>query len=828
LDKEDETGKVIYVDGFSRNPAKHSIIPDYLFFQQEEERVDLSQYGLGNKPVRGLIEILNNYNFTIDENTPIDQEIALDPELLGNVFENLLASYNPETATTARKATGSYYTPREIVDYMVEASLFEYLKEKLHETDDLSAKASAQAEEKIKTLLSYSEENPVFSKEEKQKIISAIDEVKILDPACGSGAFPMGILHKLVSALQKLDPDNEQWKELQYQKALKESEEVFKQGDKNQREERLKEINETFDESINYPDYARKLYLIENCIYGVDIQPIAIQISKLRFFISLVLDQKVDRNKENFGIRALPNLETRFVSANTLLGLDKPQQMSFKNPDIEKKEEELKQIRHKYFEAKTRKEKLDYQKKDAQIRKEIADLLKYSGWDTSTAEKIAKFDLYDQNASADFFDPEWMFGVTGGFDIVIANPPYVRADNPEIKKQRDAVKKYNAYETLWEKWDLYVAFIERGYKILTSYGILEFIIPDAYMTSKYAIKSHRYFLENALINRINFCSELKIFEVAVRNIIIEYKKAKDENHIPLRIKHINEWNNFVLLPSKKQSEMDENTFKMDIENNSFGNLSNALTWGEICYVSYGLRPSNDERFWKGEFTKEDLISDVQDKIHPKPYIEGKWINKYVIEKIKYLEWETKRSPKKLVRPTFPELYLPEKIIKGRMTPAILDNSGLLCNDSCFVSVLWKDLKDVQNRSIDGSIKKDFKIKNIYPFRNQLEENSRRFNLKYLLAILNSQFAYKFLDSIRRSQIGFYPDDLKKLPIKIISKSDQQPFISLVDKILSIRKDDDYLDNPSKQAKVKEYERQIDQRVYELYGLTEDEIKMVER
>jgi type I restriction-modification system DNA methylase subunit len=118
LDKEDESGKVIYIDGFSRNPKKQAKIPDYLFFQKEEVKVDLSKYGLGsNKKVRGLIEILKSYNFTIDENTPIDQEIALDPELLGKVFENLLACYNPETATTARKATGSYYTPREIVDY---------------------------------------------------------------------------------------------------------------------------------------------------------------------------------------------------------------------------------------------------------------------------------------------------------------------------------------------------------------------------------------------------------------------------------------------------------------------------------------------------------------------------------------------------------------------------------------------------------------------------------------------------------------------------------------------------------------------------------------
>ena len=699
---------------------------------------------------------------------------------------------------------------------MVEASLFEYLKGKLPETE----------EEKIKMLLSYSEEIPEFSNEEKQKVISAIDEIKILDPACGSGAFPMGVLHKLVFALQKLDPENKYWRELQYQKALKESEEVFKQDDKNQREERLKEINETFDEGINYPDYARKLYLIENCIYGVDIQPIAIQISKLRFFISLVLDQKVDGGKENFGIKALPNLETRFVAANTLIGLDKHQHL-FYTDKIKKLEDDIKSLRHKYFTAKTRSEKLNCQKEDKKLRESLAKELKNIGFSSDSSEKIAKFDLYDQNSSADFFDPEWMFGIKDGFDVVIANPPYVRADNPEIKKQRDAVKKYNVYETLWEKWDLYVAFIERGYKILTYQGILEFIIPDAYMTSKYAIKSHRYFLDNALINRINFCSDLKIFEAGVRNIIIEYKKAKNENHIPLRIKHVSEWNNIVLLPSKKQSEMDKNTFKIDIENNSLGDLSNTLTWGETCYVSYGLRPSSDERYWKGEFTKDELISDIKDNIHSKAYIEGKWINKYIIEKIKYLEWGTKRSPKKLVRPTFPDLYLPEKILMGRMTGAIYDDTGLMCNDSIIVSVLWKDLKNIQNRSIDGSIKKDFKIKKTYPFRNQLEENSKLFNLKYLLAILNSQFAYNYLDSIRRSQIGFYPNDLKKLPLKIISHLDQKPFIDLVDKILAITKDEDYLQNKEKQAKVREYESQIDQMVYKLYNLADEEIKIVE-
>ncbi|MBX0312172.1 MAG: class I SAM-dependent DNA methyltransferase, partial [Sulfurihydrogenibium sp.] len=259
----------VYIDGFSRNEKKQAKISDELFFS-DEKTVDLSKYGLSkNAEVRGLINILKSYNFTTDEATPIDQEIALDPELLGKVFENLLASYNPETNTTARKVTGSYYTPREIVDYMVEESLREYLKTKVPEAENI-----------LDDLFSYSDNELEISDDLRKKLIEAIDQVKIIDPACGSGAFPMGILHKLVFLLQKLDPSNEIWKEIQLEKASKEADLVFRsEKDKEEREKLLEEINNNFDENINYPDYARKLYLIENCIYGVDIQPIAIQIS---------------------------------------------------------------------------------------------------------------------------------------------------------------------------------------------------------------------------------------------------------------------------------------------------------------------------------------------------------------------------------------------------------------------------------------------------------------------------------------------------------------------------------------------------------------------
>ena len=303
----------IYIDGFSDQMTKGEqlIVPDYLYFGVEEE-TDLSDIvGISDKKykqaaVKGLINILKSYKFTITENTPIEEDVALDPELLGKVFENLLASYNPETKTTARKQTGSFYTPREIVNYMVDESLIAYLKNAISDWGGLDDET---LDKELHVLTSFDSKVPFADNPELQReIITALSTCTILDPACGSGAFPMGILQKMVHILQKLDPENKIWKEVQLEKARKESEAAFEIEDKQAREERLLEINEAFDQSINDPDYARKLFLIENCIYGVDIQPIATQISKLRFFISLVVEQKVNAEKYNFGIRPLPNL----------------------------------------------------------------------------------------------------------------------------------------------------------------------------------------------------------------------------------------------------------------------------------------------------------------------------------------------------------------------------------------------------------------------------------------------------------------------------------------------------------------------------------------
>ena len=274
----DEKDKGLYYDGFSDREAvkKALIVPDYLFFGEEVgKNIDLSEwYGDKKKKkvsARGIIDILKRYNFTVEENTPFDQEVSLDPELLGKVFENLLASYNPETQTTARKQTGSFYTPREIVQYMVDESLVAHLKRTVGD----------ELEDQYRQLVRYTDEEVPLTDAQRKQIMQSLYRCKVLDPACGSGAFPMGMMQQMVHILNRIDPDNEMWKEMMLNVAIDETSEAYRTASSDERREMIADIERSFDESVNRPDYARKLYLIENCIYGVDIQPIAIQILSL-------------------------------------------------------------------------------------------------------------------------------------------------------------------------------------------------------------------------------------------------------------------------------------------------------------------------------------------------------------------------------------------------------------------------------------------------------------------------------------------------------------------------------------------------------------------
>ena len=832
-------------------------VPAKLFFEEE----------------KGLYEIFSRYKFTVEENTPVEQEVALDPELLGQAFENLLGVYNPETEELARKETGSFYTRRHVVDYMVDEALIAYFLEKVPPGDgDIKF-----LEERLRDdLLAYDQlgekdnsNDHLIYDSEIEPMIQAVDALKILDPAVGSGAFPMGILNKLVLILKKLDPENERWKQQQIDQANKIPDPPSRKG-------ALDVIDEVFSEANQYNNYGRKLYLIQNSIYGVDIQPIAVTIAKLRFFISLVIEQESNDNRDvNYGIRPLPNLETKFVAANTLIGLNELRepdlQVLLLNDAIQQLRDKIEAIRAKYFSENDREIKLQYIADEEEHREQLAEALatEHATWckqeqnkiveqvkqvpkerarqqlreklqktykvrkakltaGVVEAKRIADWNPYDQNDKADFFDPEWMFGITGGFDITIGNPPYVRADagrndleREKVKKMRQDIKDSKQYETLFEKWDLFIPFIEQGYKLLKPGGFTTLIVSDAYCHTKYSLKSQEWFLENSKILRLDFCGKVPLFgPVGVRNAIFLFQKTDGSDNKPQRREHYPEFGKVHLLPTDEQQNLTYRAFfPEDYKQSQFA--VSTLTLDEICYITSGMEVNADEKKARGAFGLKDLVSDIKDNIHPKPFVEGKHIKeRWLPTEHKWLEWGTRRAPTLFRSPRFSELFeVKEKLMSVDMGAGleqlrvVYDNQNLYHNHSAYCFVQWHNLVGVRNRSIKQRTRyQNEKPKRPdLPLREELERTSRQFSIKFLLGVMNSTVARDFLRANRRSNIHIYPDDWKQLPIPDVSPEQQAPIVALVDEILTAKR-------KGLERKVARLEKKLDEEVSQLYGL----------
>lgn len=742
LDKKTDSDNIVRLDCFSDNPKneKRLVVPDELFFS-DYQPLDLNTiYQTKNRKykVRGLINILNAYKFTIHENTPIEEEVALDPELLGKVFENLLASYNPETETTARKQTGSFYTPREIVNYMVDESLLAYF------TNYLEGKQkkiyNEEDEAKLKILLTYTEEPSGFTALENRLLVDAIFNIKILDPACGSGAFPMGVLHKLVYILRKIDKDNKYWRELQKQKAIKETEEAFNIGNQQERENRLKDISDTFEN--NNEDYGRKLYLIENSVYGVDIQPIAVQIAKLRFFISLIVDQKIDNNVENIGVRPLPNLETKFVAANTLIGIERPVQQSLRNPLIDVKEKELKQVREKHFTARTPKTKDKYRSLDATLRKEIAGLLNKDGFGSKTTEMLSNWNPYDQNTFADFFDTEWMFSFRQGFDIVIGNPPW--GAKLTIDEKIYLTRKYPLVPSKIK--DSYLYFLCRSLDLVSVNSGITLILPNTWLLVNNAKDFRKHFL-NYKIREINDYGDGIFDKAVVESSTISLSKFIDRDH-PVKVKK------YKKLELISDSVVDKTFWREDdlcrilleINDNDKKVVKKAYSRGvrfsDVCQIIWGIKP-----YQIGYGKPPQTESDVDNRIFHskncknhlwKPLLVGGNINRFSVdysteEYIKYGPW--------LMYSSNEEIILSPKI-------------------------LLRQTSDILRAVVDQ--------KKYYPQNSLFIIHSSKLNLYYLAAILNSNLL-NYLYRLKNPQKGkifaeVKPSVVKELPINLTSEN----------------------------------------------------------
>lgn len=753
---------------------------------------------LENSTFDQVFAVFEKYNFTVKEDEPLEKEVAIDPEMLGKVFENLLEE-------NLRKGKGTYYTPREIVHYMCHESLVNYLASEvgIEQEEIRNFLDREQSLEKKETL------SPLIRSKAKE-IDEKLADIKVLDSACGSGAFLVGMLHEIINARLGLN----------------------------------RELGK------NKSEYEFKKEAIQNNLYGVDIDPGAVEIAKLRLWLSLVVDHNLPE------IEPLPNLDYKIMIGNSLIELLNPTLLSkTTDQDRNKLIDELNRSKEIYattFDLGRKKELREKINSLVQAlanydQKKVKDkiweqLLGFRGQtplfddqpkqasfgdiENKLSKKLEELEKLKDVTTTDHF--EWhlnfneVFNEKGGFDVVIANPPYVRADakDPKYQDFRRSLETSGLYKTLYEKWDLFIPFIERGLNLLNSKGNLDYIVSNAVCTSKYAFKLLYLIQQEYFIVSIDYFEDMQVFEAGVIPVVLHI--CKDPINQPVRKIIRNGSFKNVLSEQEYKSEdfkiLGRLAFKKDYH--AINIKIPIVNLRDICYMSVGMVINADEKKAKGEFTKDDLISDVKTNIHIKRYIEGKDIEKYQVNRSRYLEWNTSRVPKKLRRPTFPNLYDRPKIMRGRVTEGIYDDSGLVCNDSIVLFVRFTDLKGVNNNSIAISVQK-FNSS----LRGELEKVSNGFDLKYLLAILNSRFANVFLNNIRRHRLEnyFYPDDFRNLPIAEIPLAEQKSFADLVDKITILKKSDSEKD---KQQAI-DYERRIDQLVYKLYGLTPEEIDIVE-
>jgi hypothetical protein len=437
---------------------------------------------------KDFFEHLEQYNFTIDENSVVDIEVSVDPEMLGRIFENLLAEIDPDSGDTARNATGSFYTPREIVDYMATESLVHFL----HNQTKIN-------KESLLPIFKMDSEVS-FPKAEAEKILEALDRLKIIDPACGSGAFPIGVMQKIVMALQKLDKEAVWWKAKQIQRI---ENAILR-----------KQVKQKLEQTT--VEYARKIGIIQNSLYGVDIQPIAAEISKLRCFLTLVVDENIDETKPNRGVEPLPNLEFKFVTADALLKL--PDEGNYgglfnANEDIDL----LQQIRLDYLQSyghHKQELKDEFEKVRDRIAKQQLKLGKNIDIN-SRAYKISSWNPFGHD-KVDWFDPMWMYGVKE-FDIVIGNPPYVSAVSmARNAEQKQTFKSY--YPEATGAYDNYILFLLRTLELCSC--CYTWIIPNKFLIADYAKQTRNKLINNGLLYSVDVSSFNVFKSASVYPIII--------------------------------------------------------------------------------------------------------------------------------------------------------------------------------------------------------------------------------------------------------------------------------------------------------------------
>ena len=689
----------------------------------EEDELDKKRVKFKKEHFESIFEFFNQYNFTIDETDPDDVEIGVDPEMLGKIFENLLED---------NKDKGAFYTPKEIVQYMCRESLIAYL-----ETETVKHEETA-SKDKIRNFV-LNHEASSFSEKEKADILKALIDVKICDPAVGSGAFPMGMLNELLPCVQILTGEAKTRVEL-------------------------------------------KKHIVKNNIYGVDIEKGAVDIARLRFWLAIIVDEEEPL--------PLPNLDYKIMQGNSLLesfeGIDlsdlttKKVDELFDDADDEKC---LVTTLQKYFDTSDHNAKIAHREA---IKSAVLDLLEKRG--ISTAENKVKTDLskLDLHENTQFFLwHTWFYDVfnrpndcngRNGFDIVIGNPPYKIISKDDSKK---SIYDKNFIVAHGGKRNLYHLFFEQGINLLHDNSILSYITPDTYFSGNDTESLREFFVKNCEIKSIvHYTEKDKVFENVTQAVAVCIMKKNISKNCIFHIFEKDSYNQISYSALNK-----ENKFIFKSENIIITKMKKCKnTFDDICEaykgdVNLGLK----KNFFTNKKSKNTL-----------PLIRGVQISKYIwspgSEYCSLTALSKNHTDKERI--VFQEVA--NMGLKQRTKGTILKN--IIAGDSC----------------------------------NVLFSTNENFPNKYILAILNSKainYYFKYFNQTNHVPIG----EVRKFPIPSTTPIQQQQIITLVDKILAAKKDCRVKhSNDIELADTSTLEMQIDALVYKLYGLTDEEIKIIEQ
>ena len=677
-----------------------------------------------------LFQFFSEYNFTIDENDPNDAEVGVDPEMLGKIFENLLED---------NKDKGAFYTPKEIVRYMCQESLIAYL-----ETNTSIAK------DKIRQFVLSPEEGVADIPENKKpKLLAALEEVKICDPAIGSGAFPMGLLNELLHCREALSGEH-------YDRA---------------------EIKKS---------------IIQNNIYGVDIEKGAVDIARLRFWLSIVVDEETPS--------PLPNLDYKIMQGNSLIE-------SYEGVDLSKLtyEKECKKDKGEitlFDDEKNRLQKTvslllssyysccDHDKK-VRLRKEISNTINKQLESQSYASKILS-ELKDINLAENnrfFLWHTWFSDVfsreegKNGFNIVIGNPPYV-----SVKAISDKMKKIysSLFETAKGRFNLFTLFLELFHKLGKQNGVTCLIIPEGIFSNIEYRYSRELIVEKCTIKKLCIFTK-RVFEASVDTTIIlsTNQKTEDSNIFPIDVDVQDGVNKssqstikkypYYLFPVKLTNENKALVEKLMLSD-TYDRISNHLE------IQQGI-------IYSGQ-PKEDVFADyVKDSTY-KPILDGRDVNRWMIN------WESKEYDKylsytnKLHRPREERLFISDKKIlfprRATKIMATIDTDKYYALNTAYICLM----------------------------------NMNTYEMEYILAILNSRLIeYLYNQLFMGWQITI--PAIEAMPIAKIDKEKQYEIVKKVQSIISDKK-------ICKNANISTQEEQLDNLIYSAFGLNDDEIKIIEQ